>query len=509
MYNKNNYYHEDSELKQKYNQSKEIFLHNQKKNKFFKNRYKIFQNQKNPSQKINHLHNIKNEYLKSKIIFFLNQKEKIDDLKKNIINLKKSNDILSQHESIINIRKLIISNQINFQILLDQEILYYFFEFAYNINQPHLQLESIICLSYLCNNKFLIVEKMINKGIFEIFFKNCCSSFLDIQKESLIGLLNLSKIDYIKTRFFEQQNLLFLEKLYISAKDQNVKDTFLFIFANLVQKYEFEDYNEQMRPFFIVIVENFIITSNYELMKEIITSISLSLFPVLIKYITNSEFLNKLKRFYLFLIKDYNKNSKNIIDILEILKIISKTLKVSNIQFLIHHNFLQIFTDTIDHLNTCSKQLICYILSNMLLGTEEHIIKIITQKNLFKKIILLLYSKVSKTASFALLVITNFCKSKNYVVISFVINDLKVLNLFKIILENKPSKESLLDIFDAVIELFYFFKGENKLREFKKKIIDDGFGFELEKYQYYEDDFVYAKCLFIFDMFFEFERELI
>lgn len=505
MYKKDNYLEENAELKLKYNESKNFFFQNQFRNNILKTRYgkKIQNEEKKNSVNSNnfiHLNSIKNQYLKSKILSFLEKNPNFQAIKINLKNLK-SSDILKNHESIINLRKLIASQKIDYQILYDSDSFFKFFEFANNENQPHLQFESIICLSFLCNSNFLIVDKMMNKGIFEIFLRNCDNYFLSIRKEALLGLLNISRLGFVKSKFFDSKYLDFLEKKYISCQDQEIRDIFLFIFSNLCKKYEFEEFNNKMRPFFITIVENFIISSNIELMKKIIESISISLFKILIQYLTNFQFLNKLKRFYLTLTKDYNKNSQNIINLLKILLIITKTLKVSNIQFLIDLDFLNFFTIALEKFKSEEKQLICLIISNMLLGSEEQILKIICQKDLFTKIIFLLYSKNNKIAFKALEVISNFCKSKNRDVISFVINDLKILSIFKTILQNEPEKENLLTIFEALIELFYFFKRKDSFEGFKEKVIEDGVACELKKYQSYEDIEVYARCLFIFDFF--------
>ena len=475
------------------------------KNQILKLRLKNKENEENIKSQIkfniNHLESLNNENLKSKIINFLLQETDLEKLE-DYINVLYSKDIYEKHFAIINIRKSIIQNHSICQRIIDKSLLK-LFEFASNKNQPHLQLEANWILTNLCSlgSRHNIIN-LVNKGIIDIFINTLNSDYSQIVEQAVWGLGNLSGDNInVKTIILKKKNIDFLVKIFKKFKEETkIYDCFIWIFSNLCSFKISEDLLYLQKTLVLILIENFIISENESGLEESLLGIVINLNrdKEILALTTNEKFLTKLKLYYSILINNYDFNKNKIHSIYEILLKISLDDVYEGC--LIKYHFLKLFIVGLEINNEKNLKQILMLINNLVFNFAP---QIILEKGLMQKILFILSSD-KKSSEDALWVICSMCSSKNKDCISFLIQDINILEMFKKILFNdKIQRNVILIILQAMIKLFYYFKENGELVQFRNKVIQKNLAEIIEKYQYYAENVVYINALFILENFFD------
>ena len=482
--------------KEKKKYQRELF-----RNQILKRRLKTEEKTKEISNrisfKLNHLDSFQNENLKNKIIEYLLLEPKIENLEKDIESLN-SEDIYIKHLSIINIRKLIIINQKICQKIIDNCLLK-LFEFASDLSQPHLQLESNWILTNLCSlSSPHNIINLINKGIIDIFIETLKSKYSQIVEQAIWGIGNLSGDNInVKLKILKKNKIDFLIEVYLFFKNEiKIYNCFIWIFSNLCSFELKVNLFHLQKRLKIILIENFIISEDEHNLEESLLGVVYNFNDDLLDSICEINFLNKLKLYYNINLQNFNENRLKLI--YEILLKISLSDKHEEI--LINHNFLHLLKIAMDIKNDFNIEKICLILNNLSFKYTNEIIK---EQNLVQKILsfLNLNKKYSKDA---LWVICSMCSYKDKDCVNYLINIIQVIDIFKnILLNDKNENEIISIVLQAMIKLFLFFKEIDQLIFFRNEIIICGLAEIIEKYQTKSNNLIYVNSLFIMENFFE------
>jgi hypothetical protein len=228
------------------------------------------------------------------------------------------------------------------------------------------------------------------------------------------------------------------------------------------------------------------------------------------KYIplfVDDNFIIRLKQFYSMLLGDFAGNIMKISAIHTIIGGISSS-EDSYTDKVIKAGFLTEITKVISVNNDTLLREICWITSNIAIGTEEQIRALLNEQGLLDKLFQLSFSENSEISKEAVWSVCNLTKTKLDENIQRLFEK-GILELFKHFLIEDTEIKRIILVMEGLIQLMNYFesKGPKEKTEFINMLISHGIGVQIEALQTHPADLVYLKALFILESHFDLEDE--
>ena len=423
-----------------------------------------------------------------------------------------SQDIFQQHYGIINIRKILCNNKTQLiQEIIDQNAVPRIMEMAMNDSERHLQLEATWCLANLASGTSEQTQSLIQKNVIEVFIRLAASDYSQIAEQAIWGLGNISgdclefRNQVLKSK--APQVLLSVYKKY--ETNTPIITHITWVLSNLCRiRGEKESYNPTIKIILETLVHTFVTQNHSDILEDCLMGFCKYVKNKYIPIFCRNDFLQKLRQFYCSL---FNNWQENIIKLSAVHAIIGGVTSSEDIytDLVIKVGFLSDLAKATNMQNETILREICWICSNIAIGTDAQTTAFLSEPGLIDKIFEFSYSSEEELSKEAVWTICNLTKSR-------VIDNINLLfakgllDLFKRYLSSEFDNKRIVLILEAIIQLIMFFAShtpEGSTNTFVLKMIETGIADQIEMLQQHPADIVYLKALHILENYFELEDE--
>ena len=462
--------------------------------------------------KIDHLTENQNApKLLSKIKEWVGAPSNIDKLHEYLQAIS-SDDIYNNHYGIINIRKLLCENKMEcIQNIIDNNILPRIIKMARNSSEKHLQLEATWCLANLASGSSEQTYYLIQHNVIDLLVNIASDTFLQIAEQAIWGLGNISGDCYeFRTLVLNSKAPEVLIKVYSdNATNQNITTHIAWVLSNICRiKAEKEPYNIKLYNIIDTLVHMFTNHSHEDILEDCIFGLSPYAKNKYLPIFCKPQFLSKLRNYYLSLFTNWQNNIAKIQAIHLIIGGITSS-EDSYADMLMKIGFLHELTSALTVNNDSVLREICWIFSNIAVGTDSQIVALLNEPNLIDKLFELAYSENEAISLEALWTLCNLTKTKSMENIKFLCLKGLVELLHKNITIEMSSKRLLL-VLEAVIQLITIYDyntPEDEQNSFITTMIDTGLAERIEHLQHHPAEIVYSKALDILEKYFDLETD--
>lgn len=504
-----------SDLKQKFTDFRKDIRRQQQRDLISNRRFmssKSYEVQPNFEMKVDHIANNPNATkLLPKIQEWIQSPVDINKLGEYITAIN-SQDIFQQHYGIINIRKILCNNKTQLiQEIIDQNAVPRIMEMAMNDSERHLQLEATWCLANLASGTSEQTNSLIQKNVIDVFIRLAASEYSQIAEQAIWGLGNISG-DCLDFRFLVLKSkapevLLSVYKKY--ETNTTIITHITWVFSNLCRiRGEKESYNPVLKMILETLVNTFVTQNHPDILEDCLMGFCKYVKNKYIPIFCQIEFLQKLRQYYCSFFTNWQ---DNIIKLSAVHAIIGGVTSSEDIytDMVIKVGFLGDLAKATNMNNETLLREICWICSNIAIGTDAQTTAFLTEPGLIDKIFEFAFREEEELSKEAVWTICNLTKSRLIDNINLLFSK-GLLDLFKRYLSSGIDNKRVVLILEAIIQLILFFANhtpEGSQNTFVLKLIETGIAEQIEMLQHHPADIVYLKALHILENYFDLEDE--
>ena len=491
-------------------------IRRQQQREFISNRRfmnsRSYETQPTFDMKIDHLSNNPNvAKLLPKLQEWTTMPTEVDKLGEYLLAIN-SQDVFQHHYGIINIRKILCNNKIQLiQEIIDQNVVPRIMEMTTNDNERHLQLEATWCLANLASGTSEQTHSLIQKNVIDVFIRLAASEYSQIAEQAIWGLGNISG------DCLEYRNLVLKSKapevllsVYQRFENNTTIITHLtWVLSNLCRiRNEKETFNPTIKVLLETLINLFITQNHPDILEDCLMGFCKYVKNKYIPIFGRMELLTKIKQYYCL---HFNNWQSNIIKLSAVNAIIGGITSSEDMytDMVIKVGFLQELAKATNMQNDTLLREICWICSNIAIGTDSQSTAFLSEPGLIDKIFEFAYCNEEELSREAVWTICNLTKSRVIENINLLFSK-GLLELFKRYLNSNTDNKRIVLILEAIIQLIMFFAShtpEGTRNTFVLKMIETGIADQIEALQQHPADIVYLKALHILENYFELEDE--
>lgn len=421
------------------------------------------------------------------------------------------NDIMEQHKGIIGIRRILCEHkEIPIQVIIDQNAVPRIIEFTQQENQKHLQLEATWALANLASGTSEQTRCLIQKNVINVFTTIAQSPYSQIVEQAVWGLGNISG-DCIEFRnlILKSNTPKILMNVYNKfLNNPTIIGHITWVFSNLCRiRNEREHFMSILRDIVGNLISTFTFANDMSILDDCLMGFCKYVKGNYVPLFVDDNFIFKLRQFYSTLLNDFQANIMKISAVNTIVGGITSS-EDSYTDKIIKVNFLEDMTKLLATNNEQLHREICWITSNIAIGTEEQIRALLSEQGLLDKIFQFAFSDNEELSKEAVWSICNLTKTKLEGNIA-VLFEKGILDLFKHFLCEDTEVKRIILIMEGLIQLIDYFetKGPEQKGIFINTLLQKEIGAQLEAFQAHPSDLVYLKALYILETHFTLEDE--
>lgn len=504
-----------SDLKQKMTDFRKDIRRQQQRDIISNRRFlnsRSYEVQPNFDMKTDHLSNNPNmTKLLPKIQEWINAPLDLNQLNEYLVAIN-SQDIFQQHYGIINIRKILCNNKTYLiQEIIDHNAVPRIMEMAMNDSERHLQLEATWCLANLASGTSEQTHSLIQKNVIDVFIRLAASEFSQIAEQAIWGLGNISG-DCLEFRTLVLKSKAPEILLAVYQKYENnptIITHITWVFSNLCRiKGEKESYNPTLKLILETLINTFVNQNHPDILEDCLMGFCKYVKNKYIPIFCRNDFLIKLKHYYCSLFTNWQENVVKLSAIHAIIGGVTSSEDMYT-DMVIKVGFLSDLGKATNMSNDTILREICWICSNIAIGTDAQTTAFLSEPGLIDKIFEFAYSKEEELSKEAVWTICNLTKSRVIENINLLFSK-GLLDLFKRYLSSEFDNKRIVLILEAIIQLIIFFANhtpEGSQNTFVSKMIETGIAEQIENLQQHPADIVYLKALHILENYFELDDE--
>lgn len=422
-----------------------------------------------------------------------------------------SNDIMLQHRGIMGIRRILCEHKdVPIQAIIDQNAVPKIIEFTQRDNQRHLQLEATWTLANLASGTTEQTRSLIQKKVIEVFIAISQSEYSQIVEQAVWGLGNISGdcLEFRNLILKSNAPRILLNTYTKFTQNPTIISHITWVFSNLCRiRHEKEPFSSSLRDIVANLIQTFTYHSNSAILDDCLMGICKYVKQQYIPLFTDDNFILKLRQFYSMLLADFAGNILKISAVHAIVGGITSS-EDAYTDKVIKAGFLADITKVISINNETLLREICWITSNIAIGTEEQINALLSEQGMLDKLFQLSFSDNTELSKEAVWSVCNLTKTKLDANITLLFEK-GVLNLFKHFLSEEFEIRRIILVMEGLIQLMSYFesKGPNEKANFMDLLVKEGIGEQIEALQAHSADLVYLKALFILETHFVLEEE--
>lgn len=424
-----------------------------------------------------------------------------------------TDDIFQQHFGIINIRKILCNHNSlqTIQEIIDQNTVPRIMEMATNDGERHLQLEANWCLANLAGGTSEQTQSLIQKNVIEVLIRLSASEFPQIAEQAIWGLGNISgdslEFRTLVLRSKAPEVLLNVYKRFES--NITIVTHVTWVFSNLCRiKGEKESFSPTIKLILEALVHAFVTQNHPDILEDCIMGFCKYVKNKYIPIFCRTEFLIKLKHYYCSQFASFQENLAKISAVHAIVGGVTSSEDIYT-DLVIKTGFLADLAKATYINNDTLLREICWICSNIAIGTDAQTTAFLSEPGLIDKIFEFAYSSEEELSKEAVWTICNLTKSRVIENINLLFSK-GLLDLFMKYLSSEFDNKRIVLILEAIIQLVIFFAGitpEGSQNTFVTKMIETGIAEQIENLQQHPADIVYLKALHILETYFDLEDE--
>lgn len=422
-------------------------------------------------------------------------------------------DIFQQHFGIISLRRLLcesknekVVNQFGSRTIL-RIITMTGFQ-----HQKHIQLEATWCLANMVAGTTEQTNFLIQNNIINVFINLCTNEYKQIVEQAVWGLGNISGdcVEFRTLILKSNAHETIINVYNRFYNDSAIVSYIAWVFLNICRtRREREAYCPKIQAIIKVLIDIFIRFNDNEILCDCLSGLRKYAKRDYISSFANMEFLAKLKQYYMNLFQKWNENVGLLSGVHSILGIVTSS-EDENTDMIIKTGFLKELARTSSADNVTMLREICFICSNIAIGSEYQISALLSEPGLIDKIFELTYHNDDILSKEALWTICNLSKTRSHQNIKILFEN-KILDIFKHYLNADTNVKKIMLVLDSILQLINFFdsiKEPGTRNQFINLMIKEELDYKIEDLQVHESEDIYLKCLNILENHFDLVKQV-